>query len=43
MANGKEKGANDLWKPGGYTVGGYPEAVIDQIPSNSYQAKQVIQ
>ncbi len=32
MPNGNEVGANEQWTPGGYTSGGTPEAVIDQVP-----------
>ena len=31
MATGNERGASGLWVPGGYTSGGYPEAIVDQI------------
>jgi len=31
MASGNEGGANNMWLPGGYTSGGVPEAVIDQV------------
>ena len=31
VPSGNEGGANELWLPGGYTSGGVPEAVIDQI------------
>ncbi|MEM5435512.1 RHS repeat-associated core domain-containing protein [Paraburkholderia diazotrophica] len=36
MATGSESGANSLWLPGGYTSGGVPEAVVNQIPAGSY-------
>ena len=32
MASGNELGANEYWIPGGYTIGGIPEAVTDKIP-----------
>ena len=32
IPSGNESGANDLWIPGGYTIGSIPEAVVDQIP-----------
>ena len=32
MPNGNEVGANSQWIPGGYTSGGIPEAIIDQVP-----------
>jgi len=32
MPSGNEPGANELWLPSGYTKGGVPEAVIDQVP-----------
>jgi len=35
MPNGKEAGANENYIDGGYTSGGFPEAVIDQVPNNS--------
>jgi len=34
MASENEFAANDNWKPGGYTSGGLPEAVID-LPSTT--------
>jgi RHS repeat-associated protein len=34
MASGFEQGANDLFRPGGYTSGGVQELVIDPIPWN---------
>ncbi|GHU54030.1 hypothetical protein FACS1894132_07930 [Clostridia bacterium] len=36
IPSGNEGGANDFWIPGGYSSGGLPEAVIDQIPKNNY-------
>lgn len=36
MATGTENGANEFWMPGGYTSGGVPEAVTNQIPAGSY-------
>jgi hypothetical protein len=35
MATGAESGANKLFKPGGYTSGGVPEAVIDPLSEES--------
>jgi hypothetical protein len=35
MPSGNEPGANEFWLPGGYTSGGLPEAVIDQVPINN--------
>ena len=32
MVTGAEDGANNDWRPGGYTSGGIPEAFIDAIP-----------
>ncbi len=32
LPDGNELGANDYWIPGGWTVGGTPEAVTDKIP-----------
>ena len=32
MVTGTEDGANNDWRPGGYTSGGIPEAFIDAIP-----------
>ena len=34
MSNGNELGANEYWIPGGYTIGGIPEAVTNKIPVN---------
>lgn len=34
MSSGNEEGANSYWLPGGFTIGGIPEAVIDPIPKN---------
>ena len=31
VPSGNEGGANELWLPRGYTSGGVPEEVIDQI------------
>jgi hypothetical protein len=41
MPSGNEPGANLQWRPGGYTSGGVPEAVIDQIPSGAYTIRPV--
>lgn len=32
IPSGNEIGANNLWTPGGYTSGGFPEAVTNTIP-----------
>jgi hypothetical protein len=32
LPTGKEEGANKLFVPGGYTIGGAPEMVIDPVP-----------
>ena len=32
VPSGNEMGANEFWIPGGYTKGGIPEAIVDQIP-----------
>lgn len=37
MATGNEDGANELWIPGGKTIEGVDEAVINQIPEGSYR------
>jgi len=36
MPTGNERGVNDYWLPGGYTSGGIPEAVVDQIQVGQY-------
>lgn len=36
MPTGNERGANPYWIPGGYTSGGIPEAVIDQVQPENY-------
>ena len=36
MATGNEKGTNDLWRPGGYTINGMMEAVVDRVPTGQY-------
>ena len=36
IPSGNEPGANGQWVPGGYTSGGVPEAVTNQIPAGSY-------
>lgn len=38
MPSGLEEGANELFRWGGYTSGGYPEVVIDQIPAGAFRA-----
>jgi hypothetical protein len=42
MSNGSESGANPLWEPGGFTSGGRPEAVINQVPATHFNAYPVI-
>jgi hypothetical protein len=32
LVNGREQGANVEWRPGGYTLGGVPEAMLDKVP-----------
>lgn len=32
MLTGREEGATNDWRPGGYTLGGVPEAFIDAVP-----------
>jgi hypothetical protein len=41
MPSGNEPGANMQWRAGGFTSGGVPEAVVDQIPAGSYSVKPV--
>ncbi len=41
MPSGNELGANNLWKPGGYTSGGIKEAVIDPAHIGTYQINNV--
>ena len=36
MSSGNEFGTNEFWLPGGYTSGGIPEAIIDQIQPGTY-------
>lgn len=36
MPSGNEKGANELWIPGGHLPTGLDEAIIDNIPKGSY-------
>ncbi len=36
MPTGNELGVNSFWLPGGYTSGGLPEAVVDQILPGQY-------
>ena len=37
IPSGNERGANELWLPGGYTSGGVPEAVTNTIPLDNAQ------
>ena len=39
--SGNEKGANDYWKPGGYTSGGIPEVVVNQFALGEYSVERV--
>ncbi len=39
--SGNEKGANDYWKPGGYTTGGIPEVVVNQFAPGEYTVKPI--
>lgn len=32
IPSGNELGVNEFWIPGGFTSGGIPEAIVDQIP-----------
>lgn len=42
MPSGNEPGAfQGLWEPGGYTKGGIPEAVIDQLGPNDYEVSKI--
>ncbi|WP_027088443.1 pre-toxin TG domain-containing protein [Cohnella panacarvi] len=42
MPDGNEVGANDQWIPGGYTGGGIPEAIIDQVPLDNLNVTEII-
>lgn len=41
MPNGNEAGANQFWRPGGFTSGGTSEAVIDPVPLGAYVESSV--
>ena len=42
--SGKEPGAYEgLWEPGGYTKGGIPEAIINQLKPGEYKVKSVFE
>ncbi|MEI4771944.1 hypothetical protein WAX74_20290 [Psychrobacillus sp. FJAT-51614] len=42
VPSGNETGAwQGFWEPGGYTQGGIPEAVIDQIKSSNYTVSDI--
>jgi hypothetical protein len=41
MPSGNEPGANLRWTAGGYTSGGVPEAVVDQIQAGTYTVRPV--
>ncbi|EAD3240397.1 hypothetical protein EA840_14645, partial [Listeria monocytogenes] len=42
IPTGNESGAwQGLWEPGGFTKGGIPEAVVNQIPSGGYTVTDV--
>ena len=36
-----KRGANDYWKPGGYTSGGIPEVVVNQFALGEYSVERV--
>jgi len=41
MPSGNEVSANYQWLPGGYTSGGIPEAIIDQVKPNMYTVSTI--
>lgn len=41
IPTGTEKGANKHWRPGGYTIEGIPEAVVDCIKDGHYRVMPV--
>jgi hypothetical protein len=41
MPTGNELGANSEWIPSGFTTNGLPEAIIEPIPWNEIDIKQV--
>ena len=41
IPNGNEIGANSMWIPGGYTINGVSEAVIDAIKWSEIQSNQI--
>ena len=42
VPSGNESGAwQGFWEPGGYTQGGIPEAVVDQIKSSNYTVSDI--
>ena len=41
MPSGNEKGANDVWLPGGFTTRNIPEAVIDQVQPGRYSVSNI--
>ncbi len=41
MLSGNEPGANEFWIPRGYTSGGIPEAIIDQVPLDKIIANKI--
>ncbi|MBL8472956.1 MAG: hypothetical protein KF778_11220 [Rhodocyclaceae bacterium] len=43
MPSGNEVGANENWRPGGYTSGGTPEAVIDAAGEGTYTVTPAFQ
>ena len=41
MPSGNEEGANEFFKPGGFTANGVPEAVVNAIPEGKYLFKAI--
>jgi len=41
MPSGNEVSANSQWLPGGYTSGGIPEAIIDQVKPDMYTVSTI--
>jgi hypothetical protein len=41
LPSGNEMGANKLWLPGGKTINGKVEAVVNRIPEGSYLEKGI--
>ena len=38
---GNETGANSLWRPGGETSGGVPEAVLNTVPLDKTRVSRI--